>query len=564
MESTAELGISDVISIIARRKEQFISLTIIVIAIAALASFVIPPIYKAQTKLIVQNEANLYPSGVLPAISDDKAFLSSQIEIMTSRVIVEKALSDVQGQGMLKGMSFYDIKDKITVGYLNESHVLQIGVSLQNQKEAVELANAIVSNYVSYSSNSKKSILDNNLASLSKNIAALSSNMDGIQSRLKQLSGKDKLDFYKAQVPLYVNYMIDLDKNNRENKNNYLRLDSELAKTSTVLKSGDPMYHYPLLPSMSGKDNGESPTTSLTTIPWIQDIRNKIQAAESNLSRLSAEYTDKNPEVIGVKDEISLLKSKLEDELERVMIVYTGYYKDYLEYLKYQEYSNDDQKAGYKEDLGRVSAHIEEASGLEIEYSILSKSYEISRDIYSILLRKESDLQLVRDKFMNAGLPNIQVLERAAMPLRKVSPNLPLNLFLGAFFGIFLGACSAVASEKKSNSQERRDMPRVKGVYVVGYEFKSDKVSEKQFSIIENVSGSGIAIRTRDRFKLGVELFLEIRFSENEVVSASAKVVCVNLSEVQGMYSVGLKFTKISLQEQEKLLNYLYAKKGQN
>lgn len=561
MESNSELSLTEAGKAVIRRKEEFIALFLMVFAIAVLGTFIAPWIYKAESKIIIQNESNLYASGLLPQTSDDKAFLASQTEIISSRSVIEKSLSQMHEKGLLKKFSYHDIRKKISIGYLNESNVLEVSVSLQNQKEAIELANAIVNNFIEYSSGLKLSVVNSNLKALNNKIVLVREDLDKIKTALKELSGKEKLEFYRAQTPLYVNYLIELDKNDLESKKYAARLKEELAKTSDVLKKGESLFRYPLLPSFSGKENGENPTLSLTSIPWIQDIRSRIQEAEAHLSRLSVEYTNNNPEVMGVNEQIALLKNNLRSELEKIMFVYADYYRDYIGYLGVQESSNKAEKSVYNDDLNKISAHIDEAAAEQIEFSILSKTYEASQEIYAVFLRKQSELELMRDKFLDSQLPNIQILELAYPPLKRVSPNIPLNIFLGVFFGLFVGFCGVLAGERKTNSQERRGMPRVKGIYAVGYEFKSDKVSEKHYSIIENISGTGIAVRARDRLKEGSEYSLAIYFSEKEFIHVTGVVVCVRPSAIKDMYVVGFRFSRINLQEQEKLLKYIY---GQN
>ncbi|MFH1398349.1 MAG: PilZ domain-containing protein [Candidatus Omnitrophota bacterium] len=561
MESSSELSISEVGRAMIRRKVEFFALFLIVFSIAVLGIFAAPWIYRAETKIIVQNESNLYAPGLLPQTLDDKAFLASQAEIISSRSVIEKSLSQMHDKGLLNKFSYQDIRKKINIGYLNESNVLEVSVSLQNQKEAIELANAIVNNFIVYGSGLKLSSVSSNLKALNNKIVLVKEDLDKIKVFLKELSGKDKLEFYQAQTPLYVNYLIELDKNNLESKKYAARLKEELAKTNDVLKKGESLFRYPLLPSFSGKENGENPTLSLTSIPWIQDIRSRIQEAEAHLSRLRVEYTDNNPEVIGVNEQITLLKNNLRSELEKIMFVYADYYRDYIGYLGVQESSNKAEKSVYKEDLNKISAYIDEAAVKQIEYSILSKTYEASQDIYALFLKKQNELELIRDKFLDSQLPNIQILESAYPPLKRVSPNIPLNIFLGVFFGMFVGICGVLSSERKVNSQERRSMPRVKGIYAVGYEFTSDKVTQKHYSIIEDISGSGIAVRSRDRLKEGSQYSLAIYLNEKEFIHVSAEVVCVRDSAIKDMYVVGFKFSKIDLPDQEKLLKYIY---GQN
>lgn len=570
MDSHSELNITEIFRILGKRIYIFLILFIIVFWIALLVTFLLPPTYKASAKLIIQNDNNLYPAGIMPSTTEDNVFLNTQKEIMTSSFIVNTALKDLKSKGLLKEFDYYEIKRRLFVNYLTDSNLLEVNAYLNKQNEAVELANAIVEEFVNYHANAKAGLVDRKLNILKKELAVLKTNIDDLTVKLNEFGDKEQLNFYQAQIPYYVGNILDLNNKNLSTQALVQRMKDELKRTNTAMLDKNFSFYYPSLPNPPGDNTGGNPTSSLTTVPWMQDLKKKIIDAQSNLSRLIVEYTENNPEVMGLRSQITLLQKSLDEELKKVLLTYTDYYNGYIRFLESQMKSGEIEKTRYESELSQLAKNIDKAASRQIEFNALLKNYDIIQNIYAVLLQKQNDLEVLKEHFSSADLPNIQILELASLPLKKTSPNLPLNLFLGTIFGIFIGVSGSLIEEKKEYSkmkqklpiellaQDRRCMARARKAFVVVYELKEKAKQAKYYATSENISGSGINIRLKDYLPKGLELFLEIHITEKDFVYATGKIVWIAASETRDMFDVGLHFVKIDLQEREKLINYLY------
>jgi c-di-GMP-binding flagellar brake protein YcgR len=104
---------------------------------------------------------------------------------------------------------------------------------------------------------------------------------------------------------------------------------------------------------------------------------------------------------------------------------------------------------------------------------------------------------------------------------------------------------------------ERRDYFRVTVALPVAYWREADHVQTKLDLMPVNISGSGMRFLTARPMSLGDTVSIRIGLP-NGTVPARAKVVRVEGQPEAGA-SVGLQFTAIGSQDQERLLEYMFA-----
>ena len=565
MKDSSELNLSEISAILKKRFVLFSILFCAVFFSTIIITLIIPPVYKASAKMIVQNENNLYPSGLMPVTTEDKTFLNTQREIMSSSTIVKNALEDLKGEGILKSVDYDSLKNKIAVDYIKDSNILEVGAFLHNSRDAVKLVNAMAKAFLDYQSNSKGELVDKSMEVLDANLRSLNKDAEDLKTKLKEFADKEKVNFYQAKIPYYVNNILELDRSNLSAQTDINRMKSELIKTNGALNSTGSYFFYPGLFNRSGQ-NAENPTASLATVPWMQDLKKRLSEAQVHLSQLSAEYSENHPEVIGARNEINSLQNSLGEELKNVLSAYSSHYEGYIRFLESQKEVNETEKAKLESELEGVSQNMDQAASRQIEYNTLLRKYDIMQDIYAVFLKKQSELQLLRAQYSNNAASSLRIFELAALPLKPVSPNIPLNLAIGICLGLFLGISGSLFEEGKAtgarrplfSGQERRSMARQEKSFVVTYEVKGRPDVKKEHVITENVSGSGMNIRVKEYLPKGSELSMVININNTDVARMTGEVSWVVPSKISGMFDLGVRFVDAVPSEREKIINYLY------
>jgi len=448
----ADLNIEEIVSVVKFHKSIFFLIFSGVVIASVVASFIIPSIYKASAKIIIQSEQNLHSPGLLPNTFEERVFLNMQKEIILSSIILQNALDEVQkSEGILKGFDYDKIKKKVNIDYLNESNVLEVSVYLNSAKDAADLANSIAKTFLDYQSNAKIELIDKIFLAAKKETNALKESIDKIESQLKELSDKEKLSFYQAQIPFFMNNIQEVERRNMSVDSGIERIKEELKLANKENISGS---NYPIMSSITvtpyalPESNTQLPTSYLANIPWLQEMKQKVADSQTELSNLLSVYTEEHPQIRDVRSKISLLQGSLNDEIKKVLSNYNEYYLNYVKYLEQQKKDNLSEDKRYKSELDKLATKMNEASAKQIEFYALLKYYESMQEIYSIFLRKQNELKFLREEARSAGVPNIRILEYAKIPLKPVSPNFALNLLLGIIIGFMAGVIGALMKDR--------------------------------------------------------------------------------------------------------------------
>jgi len=566
MDTHSELNISEICGILWRRKIVLLILFSVVFFTVLQVSLLIPPVYRASAKVMISAPDTLFPSGstlMEPKIVGT-AFLYTQREIMGSSFILNEALENAKKKGVAKDMDSAALKSKLYIEYVDNSNIIAANVDHQNQETAAVLANAISSVFINYHLNEKKEVVEQNLDTISRKTNALKGEIADLEANLKEFSDKDQSVFYQSQVRDYLYSFLMLERQNVSAAADMKRMQGELEKVNKAINTGNVRSFYPL------QIVTEDPTASLEENPWLQELKRKVAAAHSHLGELLAEYTEEYSGVQGSRNYVAALEKDLRGEIFDILQTYRDYYKSYIEFLEFQIETNNAEITRYKEEIENISGKIREASSRQIEFDTLSKDYNMKQDMYAGFLQRQKDLELLKEEISTAGLPNIRMFESAVVPLKKISPNVPLNLFLGALCGILIGVIGSLALEKKGASKkkdkispeihglERRCMSRSKMSLPVTYELIGDAAHVKYKAVTKDISGSGLRLETDKSLSKGAQFLLEIHLNDKDSIEAIGEVIWISTSEEKNMFEVGLQFVKIEPQEREKLINYLY------
>ncbi len=412
-----------------------------------------PAVYKATAKIIIQNEPNLYATGFIPNASEDRVFLNTQKEIILSKIILAKALEQMQKDGLLQEYDYDKIKKKIDIDYLNESNILEVGTLLFSPSDASKFANYIVESFLEYQSNSKAELVDKILEVVKKETTALKEEIDNLKTQLKDLSDKEKLSFYQAQIPFFMNNIHELDRRNMSVDSGIERIKEELKLANKESKLDEPGSNYPIMssvlvsPSTLAENNNQLPTSYIASVPWLQEMKKKVADSQSELSSMLGQYTEGHPDIQEMRSKISMMQDSLGVELKKVLSNYTDYYNGHIQYLELQKKVNNEERLRYSSELNKLSLYMDEASSKQIEFYALLRQYETKQDIYSLFLRKQNELQFLKAEAIRAGAPNIRVLEYAQSPRRPVSPNLLVNALMGLLLGFMFGIVGSLIKE---------------------------------------------------------------------------------------------------------------------
>jgi capsular exopolysaccharide synthesis family protein len=163
------------------------------------------------------------------------------------------------------------------------------------------------------------------------------------------------------------------------------------------------------------------------------------QRAESRAqyAQLAAKYGASYPRVIQLQSELKELDSNIAQENNKVGQALRADYQAALKSEQMLQTSFDQQKDNaYKMNQDAI------------QYGIMRREVESSRDLYEGLLKKLKEAGIL------AGLrsSNINVIDSASVPVVPVEPKIPLNIALGCIGGLLFGISAAFIAENVDSS----------------------------------------------------------------------------------------------------------------
>jgi succinoglycan biosynthesis transport protein ExoP len=157
----------------------------------------------------------------------------------------------------------------------------------------------------------------------------------------------------------------------------------------------------------------------------------------SQYAQLTAKYGASYPRVVQLQSELDELDPSIKQEIKKVG---DAVHAEYQAAAKSEEML----QATFDKQKGEAYKLNEDA----IQYAILRRDVESSRDLYEGLMKK------LKEAGIMAGLKssNINIVDQAAIPVEPVEPNIPLNIALALMGGLLGGVALAFIVENVDNS----------------------------------------------------------------------------------------------------------------
>ena len=159
----------------------------------------------------------------------------------------------------------------------------------------------------------------------------------------------------------------------------------------------------------------------------IQTLRKQQAELLVQYAELTAKYGDNYPRVVQLRSQLNDIQGGIDQEIsnirERIRQEYVA--------AKNSEQMLHAALEKQKQDALRVDASA-------VQYALLQRDVQTSRDLYESLMRK------LKDAGIDQGLrsSDLRVVDEAEIPILPVRPRLPVNIAFGLFGGIMVGVAA--------------------------------------------------------------------------------------------------------------------------
>jgi len=437
---------------ILRARIQIVTRMIILCGVLGLfVSLLLTPKYKGEVTLLVdKRQEKLLDMGAgLSSLTGDKATLRSEIDIITSRSVVDRVVNKLdlledsefnkQGPSWTKWInpSYYfkksnavskeeelqkektatarAVQSKLKV--MNDGRSLSLHISFESEdpKKAAAIANAVADEYLVDQLEAKYEIASRANNWLSKRLTLLRKEVEIKEKTVEAYRNKAKL----IQVDGGTVAIRQIQEINKQLI--MARVDTSQAEA-----------RYRSIKGMVGKTGGIEGSADVLSSTLIQRLREQEARVRRKEAELSMRYGKRHPTMINTRAELADIRRKISEEVRKV-----------LKSLKAEVSISRAKEHQLKKDLARL----ESKAGTELRQTVqlrqLQREADASRTLYESFLARFK--QTSQQQSMQ--LPDTRIIARADIPSKASFPKKWLFLLVGIVLGGLLGVITAYIIE---------------------------------------------------------------------------------------------------------------------
>lgn len=291
------------------------------------------------------------------------------------------------------------------------SRIIIITFAAYNPAFASKMADAIADTFVNWS--------------LERKLDATRSAREFINRQLAEV----KMDLEKSELALHKysaeNNIVSLDTSQNLILSQLTELDKSLAQVTAEKTAKESLYK-------SVESGNPNEIIEILSDPIIQGLKAEYNRLLVDYSNLSASFKPDYPPVKQLQAKIDEIRSQLNEATKRRTAAIKADYQTSARKEELLKHRTEEQQ--------QLALALSEKT---IQYRALEREVQSNKTIYESLLQRSKETEVAGG--MRAG--NIQVVDRAAIPLFPFKPNTLHNLMLAFFVGLIGGVGIAIVRE---------------------------------------------------------------------------------------------------------------------
>jgi tyrosine-protein kinase Etk/Wzc len=410
-----EVHLTDYLNVIMRRRRIFLILFLTIFIGVALYTFLMKPIYGANSTLYVKDDKGS-KGGILGelAMLNSSNPLDAEIEILKSRTNAEEVVkrlaldqkvSQKSGQPNNFNATVDGLRKTIKVSELGKkTNIINVSYTHTDPVLARDIVNTLVQVYLDQSLSSKTE-------EASRTVTFIEEQLKGTRSELEQ--SEKNLQSYKSTTGV-----VKLDTEAEELIKKLSDIEKERA--AVILQRKQTEFALAALQEAARRGEIYAPV-GFRDDPQISAMANRLTDLAVQKGALISGNTENHPQVKALQSQIDELQRKIQSTYETARLN-----------LGRQEISIAQQLKQYEDKLRTLPAAERDLAGL-MRFS------KVNADIYTFLLQKHEEARIAKA----SAISNIKVVDPAITPENPLKPQKKKNLLLGLLLGLMAGIGAA-------------------------------------------------------------------------------------------------------------------------
>jgi capsular exopolysaccharide synthesis family protein len=424
----------------------------IIVGTVAIASFVMTPVYKATTRILIEREAPkvLNMQDLLPVDVNSTEFYQTQYKVLQSRSLALRVIQALNlsenpvfnppksqhGSTLDKKAKETLLADKLSkrlkIDPIRNSRLVDISYESTDRHLASDIVNMTAKGFIeqniawaSETSGEAKDFLTKQIEEQKKTLEESEQALQAYKERygIVQITpfqgDKEKENIAMQKLGGLTGRLVD-------EQTRRVEVEARYKEVQDLLSKGVPIESMPQV-----MDNY-----------LIQRLKENEARLVTQMSELSQKYGKKHPKMTQLKSEIEANRQKIKSESQNVL----ASIKNELAIARAREANARIAVEGQKAETQKLSER-------SIEYSVLAREADKNRELYENLLKRLKETSVAGE----LGTTNVRIVDRAEVPILPARPKPLQYILLSVVVGLFMGCGMAFFFEYLDNTLKTPD-----------------------------------------------------------------------------------------------------------
>jgi polysaccharide biosynthesis transport protein len=426
-----------------------------VFGITALITYTTKPVYESEGKLVFTKKgvaSSLTTSisqqmGELGGLTNLSNPVDTESEIIKSYPIIIKTITTLKlTNDKGEQLPQENFLKKLKLKSIRGTDVLQLSYSSTNSTEAAKVVNSLMKYYLESNIRNNRTEATSARKFLSKQLPKVEKQVTKAEMNLRRFKENNRVAVLDVEAKTGLESLGKLDQAITQSQ-------GELAAATTRSLA---LQNEMKLGTQQAVD-----LSTLSQSPGVQQVLTEYQKTQYDLAIARTLYTNDNPKVVNLIMKEASLKAVLKERVAQTVgnsdslpqqNLHIGELK---QSLTQELVKSEVERLALTNQIGELRRvfivnrrRLDSLPRLEQQQLQLQRQLSVAQLTYQEFLKQ---FQLV-SVLENQNVGNSRVISQALVPERPVSPKKALNLALGGFLGILLGAGTALLLESMNKS----------------------------------------------------------------------------------------------------------------
>ena len=448
------LELKDILKTIKKRRTLIGSIFGGAVLIAVLVNLFTPPTYEAVTALRIKQPKGLSNSLMTDAQStggNTMQLMSTYAEILKSRTILEAVIEKTKADKEV-APTYEQLLGRITTLPVKDTEILKVRITAPSPQEAQVVTNMLVETFnerMTYLVRSEQTAIREFLG---KRMNESQKTLEQAETVLGDYKREQKISAPDVETKAMVDKFATVDRLAAENAVALASAQASLGTASQQLSAEKPGF--------------------VADSPLIQQYKTKLGELDVKLVSLSANFTDKHPEVITTRAAIAETNGKLNQEIDAVMSANAASSNPIHQSLIQSQIKSEVEIAAreaQKQALQNIDKNSQQLMtqlpAKEQGLAKVMRDVTVNQEIYTMLAKRHEEARI--SEVMQPI--DVQVIDAAFESTGPISPKKTLNIVIAAFLGLFIGIVIAFVLEYMNKTiKTAEDVQRYLDLPVLG------------------------------------------------------------------------------------------------